>query len=743
MAVPETMSPDQTAVLAEFARTVKAAARSVSLYPATHPSIQASLRRVVAASARLTAAGDVTLSVLPDQIAIDGRTPARPDLAVGELAALLHERLVGALRVSPAAAPGEWHALLLLLSRAPEELFADGGIGRAWAMSGHGHFAIREIDYAEVLRERAGGGDAAAWDRIIAFCLHGDAGSMDDSSLSALLGTAGDPARFGALLARLDGASQGVTVGARAGAWLRLLHTVAGALGERAPADVDAVLQTAAEAAARLTPEMLLALLARARQGSPAEGALVDGVVDQMGDGSIVAFVAGSVIAEQGATERLAQAFEVLVPDPDRKARLIDSARADVESSPLGQEACFDQLWQSAASMLTSYSDRNYVSAEYGRELTASRTQAMEIERVSDDPPDRVQAWLSTVSDAAVAALDHALLLDLLRIEQDPEPWHAVAAMVTGEIERRTLVGDSRQAEPLLDALVRERGDEGRAPLRPAAAAALEALATGPLVRHVVLLLRKADDEEVEPLGLLCRAIGPAIVRPLAEALAVEENSRAIRRLREMLLGFGAAGRHSVEQLKHSSNSAVRRTAIDLLRVFGGQEALPELASMLGDADPQVQRESIRAIVQIATAKAYAVLERHLVAGSASRATILQQLIGLRDDKAIPLFSHVLRHTSPRGRLVQMHAEIIEALGGLSGHPESARTLRGLLHGGQWWAPGRTATLRQAAAAALRRIGTADTLAVLEEAAAHGSRGVRNAARPYAGATPRRERSGS
>ena len=103
----------------------------------------------------------------------------------------------------------------------------------------------------------------------------------------------------------------------------------------------------------------------------------------------------------------------------------------------------------------------------------------------------------------------------------------------------------------------------------------------------------------------------------------------------------------------------------------------------------------------------------------------------------------MLRHTSPRGRLVQMHAEIIEALGGLSGHPESARTLRGVLHGGQWWAPGRTAALRQAAAAALRRIGTADTLAILEEAAAHGSRGVRNAARPYAGATPRRERSGS
>ena len=66
-----------------------------------------------------------------------------------------------------------------------------------------------------------------------------------------------------------------------------------------------------------------------------------------------------------------------------------------------------------------------------------------------------------------------------------------------------------------------------------------------------------------------------------------------------MLLDFGAVGRSSVEQLKTSSNPAVRRTAIDLLRVFGGNEALPELASMLDDADQQVQREAVRAIVQI------------------------------------------------------------------------------------------------------------------------------------------------
>ena len=50
---------------------------------------------------------------------------------------------------------------------------ADGGIAKAWAASGQSHFEIREIDYAEVLRERAGA-DGAAWNRIIEFCLQGE-----------------------------------------------------------------------------------------------------------------------------------------------------------------------------------------------------------------------------------------------------------------------------------------------------------------------------------------------------------------------------------------------------------------------------------------------------------------------------------------------------------------------------------------------------------------------------------------
>src|SRR5436190_1001492 len=184
--------------------------------------------------------------------------------------------------------------------------------------------------------------------------------------------------------------------------------------------------------------------------------------------------------------------------------------------------------------------------------------QALDVERVSDDPPERVEAWLSTVSDVAVRDLDLNLLLDLLKLEPDPVMWRDMSRVVTSEIGRRTLLGQVQDAQQLVEALTREIGDGAREALRTSA-----------------------------------------------------------------------------------------------------ESALDTLASMLDDADPQVQRESIRAIVQIGTNASYAVLEKALVARSATRDTIVQQLIGLRDDKAVPLLCYVLNRSAPRGKLVEVHAQII------------------------------------------------------------------------------------
>jgi hypothetical protein len=732
------MTAEQTHVLTEFARACRTAARSVSLYPATHPSIQASLARVRAAAARLVHTRDITIAVLRHTLAIDGKVPARPDSAVLELAGLMHDRLIGALHVQRDADALDWHALLLLLAQPPEDLIARGGIARAWSETGRSHFDIREIDYAELLREREGGAPTE-WDQVLRLCLQGDVNDLDEAAVVSLLDELGDTERFGELLDRLQtiAALGEPTIGARVGALLELLTRMLEASAVRSgDSSREDLLQAVAASASWLTPDMLIGLIEKARTAEDRRSTLASEVVERIEDPTVASFVARSVVRENGASERLALALQLLVPDFEKKERLLDLAREEAAASPLGQQPGFAELWEQAAQMLASYSDETFVSGEYARELSSASTQALEVERVSDDPPQRVQAWLSTVDDQALKVLDLSLLLDLLRIDTDVARWQEITSVVVTDIEQRIRRGDVAAAQRLVFALVREAGDEGRTALQPTAASAIDTLAEGPMAKDVAVALRMAGDGEVEAYGRLCRTVGSGMIGPLVEALLAEENTRAIRRLRDVLLGFGTVGREAVERLKLSPKATVRRAAVEMLRLYGGRDALGDLSAMLDDTDPQVQRDAIRAIAQMGTDEAFAVLQKALVVGTASGSRITQQLVSIREAKAVPLLCYVLDHSKPRGPFVDVHVQIIDALGALGPHAESVRTLKTVLYRGEWWAPRRTATLRRSAAHALRRIGSSQALEVLETATRDGSRRVRMAAQASTNAEP-------
>jgi len=76
-----------------------------------------------------------------------------------------------------------------------------------------------------------------------------------------------------------------------------------------------------------------------------------------------------------------------------------------------------------------------------------------------------------------------------------------------------------------------------------------------------------------ESIWIHAVSVGEVLIRPLAEALSAEERTRPRERLTAILIAFGSIGRREVEQLKSSPNAAVRRTAVYLLRNFGGSES--------------------------------------------------------------------------------------------------------------------------------------------------------------------------
>jgi hypothetical protein len=724
------LSADEALRLAEFARACKAAARVVALYPATHPAIQSALTRVADSASRLRAAGTPSLTVLPDGMLLDGRTAAKPDSSIAELATLLHGHLIGEMTLQGDMPPATWRVFLLLLAKSFEEVRAEGGIARAWLNAGGGPLELRQIDYKEVLRERSGGleGD---WDQIIANYLEGESNSLDDAAMAALFEIAEDASRFKDFTERLAAkAAEGGARGKRE-IVLRVLQALADFVATNHPDQLDRILHEIAGTVPRLSPDLVVTLIttgvpvtaAGARPGIDLPGEVRARISDQ----TVAEFVANSVSRDHGATERLALAFQALVPEEDRRTQLLEMAQREAANLPIGQQPEFPDLWKSAADLLTSYSDSRFVSEEYGKELSTARTHAIEVERVSDDPPERVSAWIASVSDKAVRRLNHQVLLDLLAIEARADAWQKVLDGALVSVDQLVVSGELDLARGLLEAML-AAAEEGK-PFADIARSGLDRLRSGPLMKHVVVFIRTANEDEVKLLSAFCRALGPTVIGPLAEALAVEQGS-AVKRLRELVMSFGAAGRAYADELRTSANPAVRRTAIELLRAFGGTDALPDLAGLLDDAEPAVQREALRAIVQIGTDEAYRILEQALKSGTArTRDTMMQVLIATRDERAAPLFVHILEHSGYQGSLESVYTSAIDALGKLGGDDASVAVLKKVLYRGEWWAPGRTSRLRAAAALALRACGSPASQQVLAEAASEGSRGVRRAVR--------------
>ena len=726
---PSPLPPEDTARLTDFARACKAAARAVMLYPGGHPAIAATLGRIAELTSAASLPGPLRIGVLADGLLLDGRSPLRPDAAIAELAALLHDHLIGELTVNPGGDVEAWRKLLLLVGRSPEGVRAEGGIARLWTAMAGRHVELREIDYAEVLRERRDGA-AAGLSQVIANCLQGDAFDLDEDAARALLDAAGDSDRLEELILAVDtSATQGGRgIGQRAAALIRLLQGIIETVSSKAPDQLEPTMQNLASAIGRLSPEMMVSLLShRVGAGTPA---VVDTIVSHMSEGAIAGFVARNALAEGTSVDRVAQAFHSLVQDADQKERLLTMAHDEASESLLGTMPGFEGAWdQVAQKILSAYSDELYVPDDYARELSSVRTKAIDVEEISDDPPERMTAWLGTVSTGELRKLDLTLVFDLLRIEENPDRWAALMRPVVTLIEDFLLVGDFQAAGELLDVLVKQARNSASKERSQSASTAIDLLVTGSMMQHIVTHLANIDDAQFERVKTMCVSVGEVLIRPLAEALSVEERTRPRERLTDILITFGSIGRREVERLKSSPNAAVRRTAIYLLRNFGGSDALPELTELLADNEQQVQREAVRAILNIGTDQALQVLQQALVSGTAtSREAIMQSLSAVRDERAAPLFAYILLNVDHRGQLRSVYLRAIEALAALK-DPIGVPALKAALHRGEWWAPGRTRILRTAAVAALARIGTPEAAAILEEAARAGSRGVRRVVR--------------
>ncbi|MCA1583335.1 MAG: hypothetical protein LC791_00700, partial [Acidobacteria bacterium] len=361
---PDLLPPDRSSHLAEFARACRTAARVVSMYPGTHPAIGQALTRVADASVRLNGDASITLTILPAGMLLDGRAAERPDAAIAELAELLHGHRIGELTLFGPLTVAGWLAFLQLLARPTESLDDEGGIARVWRERDAGPLEIRQIDYSEVLKARDGSA-VTAWDRIVTDYLEGERANLDDEAVAELLEIAIDPTKLAEFTERLVERAQEGVAGMRKDVVIRILQVLADFVAKSRPAQLDSVLHYLAGIIPRLTPEIVGPLISTPASGKNIGIDLAGEVRARASDETVVEFVANSVARDRGATARLAEAFQTLVPEPERRTRLVALAEQEVAQTPFGRQPEFPDLWKRAQEMLTSYSDAAYVGRDY------------------------------------------------------------------------------------------------------------------------------------------------------------------------------------------------------------------------------------------------------------------------------------------------------------------------------------------------------------------------------------------
>jgi len=735
LAAIEPMAPDLAARVTAFARSCKAAARAVALYPGEHPAVAAALEAVTVAAEAATTPAMLQFAVLPDALTVDGRAMARPDAAVTDFAALLHRHQVGQLSLRPQTDANLWRRFLALLALPPDQARLRGGLGKLWASEGETRIEIRSLDYNELLRSRVRG-DKATWESIVAGCLEGNAFSLDDAMVELLFGILNDPDKIAGLMQAVEARlASGDTQGQGPMVIAGLLQAVAQFVATSAPEQADSVMNALAEAATRL-PIDTLAPIVETQRGAfrPNLARFVQGLVRRISDGSIADLIRCEVRGGRGSSPRLADAFCGLAPDPDRRSAILALARGTMEQAGAAADPAIAQAWQQSEEMLLTYSDKAFVSDEYNNELGRLLDRSVEIEKDRTDPIDLMVAWRDTVDDDNVRLLDAALLADLMHLQQEVTHWRDLAELALRRVNALLVVGDFPAAALLVEALRSQSEGQGEPDIRAAAAEIMRNILTPSTMRHVASHLDTSDQSVVHAAQRFCVALGTVAIGPLAEVLSREERNRPRKHLIDVLIGFGAPGRQSVEQLRQSPNAAVRRTAVLLLREFGGQEALPELEKLLDDSEPHVQREATRAIAGLGIESAYDTLIRALERGTErARMSILGVIWTLPDEDAEQLLSHLVLTAPCRGAMWAIHERALERLGSLGGR-SSVNALSTVLERRRFWSPFRMAALHRMAVDALGQIGTPDAVAVIETTAIHGPRWARTAAQARLGA---------
>jgi HEAT repeat protein len=713
-----------------LARSLVAAARSWTLYPPEHPASKASFERLSHAIQRATNDAVFSVGITPDTLLIEGH-PVPTSPPVTDAARLLHDRDLLQLTFS-GNVPAEAVAKFLgLLSKDGAALREEGGPERLWSKDGHQSITLEQIDYEHVLEDKD---EARArhyddvWQSIVYSIVSGQR-TMDELAQQRLLAIAGDPNQIAELATSvmapkcaLDGSPMITTQAATVLAAFRHLATI---VSVKAADQGGETMRNLATAAANLDPHVVIQMMQS--DDDPADAVqVVRGLGAAFDDGKVAQLLATALAADGQASSRLAEVFDTIAPDPERKRRVLTMARTMLSESAFGQTKQFKAIWLSMEELLISYNDKPFVSEVYRNQLDGAAERGDAAAR--KDLPEEMPEWVETLGPKNVRKLSVVLIIDLLKLERDQVRAAEIADDMTGLAEDLLMSCDYAEARDVAAAL-NEAAINDKFVARAACREALTSLSHSAAMHEAVAMLSDLEPDHLASFAGMCRLMGPPVVDTLGMTLKIPDRTSARVRAADIIVSIGAAGVQRLAPIADDQRSYVQCNVCEILGRIACPEAVPLLQPLLRKNDPKVMRAAISALANIndpAAARAIHMVLRS-VTGEQRRA-VIEALVAERDARVVPMLVRILEESEPLGK---DHSVVLDTLSALRVvHTDTAiRPIDDVMRRTRWFARKRNRALKQTAVEALASIGTEASKQALKRAAKDGDRVLRKLAK--------------
>jgi hypothetical protein len=729
-----TLSPELIRQSTALARAISAATRNWAMYPPEHPSVEASVARLADALATSTAGTAFTFAVTPQTLLVAG-VPLPPEPPVAETARLLHDRDILQITFLGRVPAPAVHGLLQLLSIGSDELRASGGPAARWKEHGDASIVIEQIDYEKILEDREIEIPLErrddVWRSLVKAMTEGRT-TFDELQQRRLLEIAGNVADIGDLATSviapkcgIDGSPLITTQAATVIAVFRHLTDIVGVME---PERLSDVFRNIAAATSALDPHVVLQMMQHDQ--SPQESPMVDRIAAAFDDAKVAQLLATALARDRKATARLAQVFDTIAPDTERKRRVLTMAQSMLSERDFGKAGQFKAAWESIEELLLTYNERPYVSDSYQFSLEAAGERAGMLG--ARGLPAELPVWIESLGEDNVRGLSVLLITDLLRLEDNADR----AAEITrdmGALGEDLLLAGAFEDVTVVTRTLREGADNEKSIAAEACRAALTALGESVALKEAATLIGDLDNTVHATFVECCLAIGPTAVEALRPALESEHETIAFVRAREIVRKYGAAAISRIVRLLDSDQWFVLRNAAALLGATRSPEAVSPLQGLLRRNDPRVLRTAVTALAGIDDPSAARALQTVLRSASgANRAAVVAALAAERDPRVVPMLLRILAESDPFGADHQTVLDTLAAVRELA-DARAVTPVASVMRKKRVFARRKARAFKEASVQALRAIGTPQARQALEEAGRTGDRLLRRIIRTSQG----------